>query len=452
MLTRDRKAHGGAGIGPPRDYGSFESYLAGLERQGIKPGLARIARLLELCGNPQDSVSYIHVAGTNGKGSVCALVESVLRAAGYRTGLYTSPHLVSYRERIRVCGRKLEEGEVVALAAGVIRHAEAMSSEPCGRPSYFELTTALAIRCFSERGVDYAILEVGLGGRLDATNVVTAPFVGITGIDLEHQAQLGNDLFSIAVEKAAVIKEGARVVCGVVGEGAFRAIELRCREKSATLKKIGGDIIVDIMKQSPGGSEIVVGGAFDAPLKLHLPLAGRYQAENCAVACGLLGEMRAGGVKLSESAILDGIASVRWPGRMDILCRDPLLIADCAHNPAGARSAAAAVAELYPSRRWVIVLGALRDKNIREICGALLPLASAVVVTGVSSERSAPPRELAAACREQTHAGVREAPGVREALAIARDLVRRERAGGVLVTGSIYLVGEVMKEMGIEPG
>jgi dihydrofolate synthase/folylpolyglutamate synthase len=407
----------------------------------MRPGLERIVALLERCGDPHRSLTCVHVAGTNGKGSVCAMVESVLRAAGYRTGLYTSPHLVSYRERIRLCGREISEAQVDRIAAEIIPLADDLAVSKIGSPTYFEFLTALAFYAFAREGVDYAVLETGLGGRLDATNVVSAPVVAITSIGLEHQAQLGRTLSSIAAEKAAVIAKGAFVVCGEMPGAALDAVAKRCRTKGATLVKIGDDILYSSIRQSPEGSVLGVSGVCGAYDDLFLPLLGRYQLSNCAVALGVIEGLKRSGAALPERIVRKGIASTRWPGRLEVISREPLLVVDGAHNPAAARALSAAVREIFPGRRWCLVLGILRDKAIAKICRALLPLATAAIATAAPSDRSAGAAEVARACRGRSQTVVRETKNLREALALARRTVAEGKADGILVTGSTYLVG-----------
>ena len=354
---RPPRRNGGASKAPT----SCEAYLSGLERFGMRPGLDRIVALLERCGNPHRSLTCIHVAGTNGKGSVCAMVESVLRAAGYRTGLYTSPHLVSYRERIRLCGREISKAQIDRLAAELIPYAEDMAASSAGSPTYFEFMTALAFCAFAREGVDYAVLETGLGGRLDATNVVSAPVVAITSIGLEHQAQLGRTLSKIAAEKAAVITRGAFVVCGDMPGAAREAVAKRCRTKGATLVKIGDDILYSPIRQSPDGSVFEASGVCGTYDDLFLPLPGRYQLSNCAAALGVIEGLKRLGTVLPERRVREGIASTRWPGRLEVLGRDPLLVVDGAHNPSAARALSLAIREIFPGRRWRLVLGILKD-------------------------------------------------------------------------------------------
>lgn len=420
----------------------LQTYLTGLERFGMKPGLGRVRHLLACCGNPHESLACIHVAGTNGKGSVCALVESILRAAGYATGLYTSPHLVSFIERIRIDGRGTGGDMLAGCAAELIPHADSMASMPGGMPTYFEFMTALALLCFRRQGVDYAILEAGMGGRLDATNIVSAALVAITSIGLEHQEQLGDTPGAIAAEKAAIIKEGAWVVCGELEREAREVVEKRCREKLATLRQIGSDILYRLRQQSPGGSVLSVRGC-GTYKDLVLPLAGRHQLTNCAVALGLIEGVRKQGADIPQQAVREGIASVQWPGRLQLISSGPRFIADCAHNPQAARAVARALGELYPGRKWIVILGILRDKDIRGISEALMPLASAVVAVRVPSPRSADPRAIAAACRGAVPVMVTEELG--QALGQARGMVSRYAAEGIFLTGSTYLVGEMMR-------
>jgi len=434
-----------------QDLAEIETYLSGLERFGMKPGLERIEALLSRCGNPQTSLTCVHVAGTNGKGSVCAIVESVLRAAGFLTGLYTSPHLISFRERITIGGGEVAAELIRQCASELIPLADEMASGETGSPTYFEFLTALALLCFARAKVDYAVLETGLGGRLDATNVVAAPVVAITTIGLEHRAQLGDTVELIAAEKAAIIKGGEYAVCGELELEALAVVEKRCREKMATLMRIGSDILYRLLRQSAEGSTLSVHGACGCYGEISVSLAGRHQLANCAVALGLIEGLRRRGARIPPRAVAEGVASVRWPGRLEILCRSPLLLIDCAHNPQAAEAVANAAREIYRGRRWALILGILRDKDIGRICDALLPLASAVVTVRVPSERSASAEELASVCLSKGGRPVRVAVDPHDALMIARKMVVEGDVDGIFVTGSTYLVGAVMKLQCDEP-
>jgi dihydrofolate synthase/folylpolyglutamate synthase len=431
---------------------NLESYLASLQYLGMKPGLGRIRALLGRCGNPQEKLTCVHVAGTNGKGSVCALVESILRAAGFRTGLYTSPHLVSYRERIRVCGELIGEGMMNEIAGELIPEAESIRETSEEIPTYFEFLSALAFVYFAREKVEYAVLETGLGGRLDATNVVDAPVAAITTVDFDHQELLGYQLASIAAEKAAIIKEGANVVCGILEKPALEVIQRRCEVKRATLIRIGDDIIWDVVAQSPEGSTVCFKSPSGSYSNVFLPLAGRYQIENCAVAIGVIEALRGYGTDIAPGAVSRGIETTRWPGRLDIISHRPLMVVDCAHNVAGAKALAVALGDLFPGKRWAFVFGVLRDKNIVEMCDSLVPHASAVVATMVPHSRSLEAGEVAACCRGRTGVEIHTVPNLGDAISLARRIVERKEADGVLISGSGYLVGEVLKLLERLPG
>ncbi|MDD5557218.1 MAG: cyanophycin synthetase [bacterium] len=423
----------------------FDEYLDRLDPFGMRPGLERIRGLLASSGDPQRSLACLHVVGTNGKGSVCAMAESVLRAAGSRTGLYTSPHLVSRRERIRIDGAEAPEGLLGACAAALIPAAERLAAAAAGRPTWFEFMTAVALLAFARAGVAYAVVEAGLGGRLDATGVIGAPVVAIPAVGLEHRAHLGDTVAAIAAEKAAVIGEGASVSCGPVGGEALAVIERRCRQQSAVLRRVGADIIAVPARHSPGRLVLDVRGAFGRYDGLELPLAGRHQADNCAVALGALDALAAIGAPVTREAVYEGLAGVRWRGRLEELRGDPPLLADCAHNPAAAAAAAAALGDVYPGRRWVLVIGILADKDIDGICDALAPAASEIVATAVRCRRSAEAGLVARACRRRARGGVFEEERLPAALERADELVARGLADGVFLTGSTYLVGEAME-------
>lgn len=414
----------------------------------MRPGLERIRLLLAACGDPQHSFSCIHVAGTNGKGSVCAMTESVLRAAGFRTGLYTSPHLFTFRERIRCLGALIGEGEADALAEELIPAAKRIAAGPTGPVTYFEFMTALAFGWFERRGVDYAVVEAGLGGRFDATRPVEAPVAAITSIGLEHTEILGGTVAQIAAEKAGIIAEGASIVCGEMADEAFDAIRRQTAEKHATVLRVGDAILFSVLREGPEGTVLDVRGPWGVRGPLSLPLAGRHQAANCAVAVGLVEAARDRGASIDLQAVARGIAATRWPGRLEVVRRAPLTVVDCAHNPDGARAAAAALARLLPGLRWALVLGVLGDKDAGGICEALAPLAAEVVTTPVPSGRSADAAALAALCRARTGARAAVAASPAEALGRAERAVAAGAADGVFVTGSIYLAGDLMRLMG----
>lgn len=414
----------------------------------MRPGLERIRALLAACGEPQRAVSLVQVSGTNGKGSVCAMVESVLRAAGFATGLYTSPHLVAFTERIRFRGEPVGEAEADALAAELIPAADEIASGGAGPPTYFEFMTAMAFLHFARRGADFALIETGLGGRFDAASAAEAPVAAVTSIGLDHTAVLGGTIEEIAAEKAGIIAGGASVVCGEMPDAAFGAIARAAAMKRATVLRVGDDILYSVLDESPERTVLEAAGRLGRFGPLSLPLAGRHQASNCAAACGIIGELRGRGAAIDDGAVARGMAGVRWPGRMQILGRSPLVLVDCAHNTDGARAAASAAAALFPGARWALVLGVLADKDAGGICEAFAPVASAAFLTPLPSPRSADPSAVAAHWRACGGARPEIAPCPGEAFERARRAVETGGADGVFAAGSIYLVGEVMRMMG----
>jgi len=401
-------------------------------RPGRRFSLDAITALLAALGNPHRRFASVHIAGTNGKGSVAALIESAIRAAGWRTGLYTSPHLERLAERIRIGADEIP-GDALAAAATPVRDvverllAEGRLPQP---PAFFEVVTAVGFLAFAQAGVELAVVEVGLGGRLDATNVLD-PLLGvITPIGLDHEQYLGSTVAAIAGEKAGIIKPGmASVVCSPQAPEAAAVLAARCRELRVPLVEIA---------------------AAEAQAAPPTPLRGWHQRENAAVAaraCALLG-MR--GFAVPPAAVAAGFAGVRWPGRLEQIAADPAVILDGAHNPLAARALAAHLdAERARGRPApVVIYGSMRDKAVEEICELLFPRASAVVLTAPRQPRALSPAALASACGAWARS-FETAPDFPAALEIARRLaapapgaVPPSSAADIYVTGSLYLVGE----------
>ncbi len=406
-------------------------YALGNEIKTVKFGLERIAAVLEELGNPHRACRFVHVAGTNGKGSTCALIESALRAAGQRTGLYTSPHLVEPTERIQIAGRPVSSDQFTAAFDRVHQAAEQLLDRGAIdlHPTYFETVTAMAFVLFQEMLVETVVLEVGLGGRLDATNVVTPKLCVITPVDFDHEAWLGKSLQSIAHEKAGILKPGVRAVVGSQHPEAQAEIEQRAREIGAPLTNVTGVWRMEGLVCAARGSHFQAVG----PRTIHVtcPLAGRHQAANALVAVAALDLLGT-----PAEAIEQGLAAARWPGRIEHVAESPEIILDGAHNPAGAAALAAYVDEFYSHRRITLIYGAMRDKAVAEVAGMLFPRAYEVIVTAPQQSRAATPetvRELVDHPRAST------APNISVALAQAR---ATPPDGVVLITGSLYLVGE----------
>jgi dihydrofolate synthase/folylpolyglutamate synthase len=394
-------------------------YSLGNEIKTATLGLERIRAVLQALGRPQDRLRFVHVAGTNGKGSTCAMIESALRAANLRTGLFTSPHLAEPTERIRIDGRPISAD----------RFAQAFNQVLGLHTTYFETVTAMALLVFAEERVDMVVLEVGLGGRLDATNVVSPDLSVITAVDFDHEAFLGKSLESIAGEKAGILKPGVPAVFARQRPEAARVLDRRAAELSIPVARTADWLVSDLDIDARGSRFRLTG---ERHLRLACPLAGEHQVENAvtaAVALACLG--------IVDSAIEAGIARARWPGRLERVSERPEIILDGAHNPAGARALAAYIDRFYGRRTVRLIYGAMRDKAIDEISGILFPRAHQVIVTAPQQARALSPEAL----RDiGAHPGLRTAPTLRAALALVQEDASPDDV--VFITGSLFLVAE----------
>jgi len=396
------------------------------------PGLDRIRELLRRLGDPQKGLTFIHVAGTNGKGSVCACLASVLEAAGCRVGLNTSPHLERFHERIRVNGEEITDEALGALMDQIRPAAEAMPEHP----TEFELITALAFLHFRRERCDVAVLETGLGGALDASNIIDTPELAVlTAMGMDHAALLGPTLTDIASAKAGIIKPGGDVVsrggCGEA-DAVFRRV---CRERGAALTELNLDRLTvrELRLEST---------RFDfTPWEdLAIPLAGAYQAENAALALTALERLRDKGWHIPQEAVRRGLAAVRWPGRFEVLSRDPVFLLDGAHNVHGMRAAVQSLQSLLPGKRLTFLLGILSDKDAGGMLDLLAPLAERVLILRPDSPRAMDPETLRAMLAERG-VDARTCGSVREGIAAA--LASAGQDGAVCALGSLYLCGEV---------
>jgi dihydrofolate synthase / folylpolyglutamate synthase len=409
------------------NYKEALAWVYSLQRFGIKLGLENIKRLLDECCSgfcikrpalaaaSASTPKVIHVAGTNGKGSVCAMIDSICRAQGYRSGVFTSPHLVTFRERIRVAGEMISE-DAVADGLSMIRDLVA-DWDP--HPTFFEVTTALALKHFGETKIDLAILETGLGGRLDATNAVQSDVSVITPIALDHEKWLGKTIREIAAEKAGIIKPGIPVICAPQYEEAAKVIRARAAECEAPLE--------------------FVTTPYDAT---PIALPGSYQMQNAAVAVAAI---RVANIDVREDSIALGLAAVEFPARFQRW--DDRTIIDGAHNPAAARMLAETWREVFGDQKATLVLAILSDKNLRRICEALAPITDSVLLPGIRSERAASPKELAnifaTIAPSLPHSII---PSVAAALDLAR-----AKPDPILITGSLHFAGEVLAHLRGEP-
>jgi dihydrofolate synthase / folylpolyglutamate synthase len=402
----------------PMNYAESIQYLYSLGNEVLtaKLGLERITSLLAALGSPHQSCRWIHVAGTNGKGSTCAMIEAGLRAGGVRTGLYTSPHLVEPTERIQIAGQPVSRQEFAEAFVRVHETAEGMlaSGELDMHPTYFETVTAMAFVLFAEAKLDRVVLEVGLGGRLDATNVVQPELCVITPIDYDHQVFLGNTIEQIAAEKAGILKPG---VPAVFAEQRPEA-ETVLRAHAQAPYTFSRDWPITDLAIDARGSRFRLRG-----VEIVCPLAGEHQVENARVAAIALTQL---GVSQ------EGIAATRWPGRLERVSERPEIILDGAHNPAGTLALIAYIRRFYSGRRIWIVYGVLRDKAVAEMAAILFPVADRLILTAPANTRAMPPEDIAVPGARITHS-VAEAIG----------LLNEAGPGDVIfITGSLYLVGE----------
>lgn len=423
------------------EYHEALAYLQGLGRFGVSPGLERIERLLDRLGQPHKRLRVIHVAGTNGKGSTAAMIASVLRAAGCRTGLYTSPHLMSYTERISLDGRPIPPDRFAAIVGRIKGLINPEMIEAGGHPTEFEVGTAAMYQYFSEEGAEVVVQETGLGGRLDATNVIEKPLVTvITPVALDHTDRLGGSLESIAREKAGVIKPGVPVVSSPQDEKVLPVLEEVARAKGCRLWVVGRDVKFSVKRVSLEGTEFSCEGEKFSFARVHTSLLGAHQAANGATAIAALAVLRGLGWRLPEEVIWSGLALVRWPGRLEVVekGRFPVpIVLDGAHNPAGARVLTQALQQLLPGKPCVMVVAVMKDKDIPAVMTELARVAKAFVLTRVSDSRCAPPDDLARCLPPGTACEIEPDPGCALAVAVRR----AERDGFVCVTGSLYLIG-----------
>ncbi len=412
-----------------REYQRLLRDLFAARRSGMRLELDRIRALLRVLGDPQRRFGVVHIGGTNGKGSTAAFTEAILAAGGARTARYSSPHLSRFAERFVIGGRELGEGELVDAGEAVIRARAAVGGDP---PTFFELATAIALQAFAAAGVDVAVLEVGLGGRFDATNAVDAAVAGVTGVALDHQQYLGDTLEQIAAEKAGIFKPGQRVVIGAAGEPEAVPWLVAAAERAGA-----------------AAIEVIDDAAVDA-VTGPLGIPGACQRINAAAAVALARAAAAAGLaRADDAAIGAGLAAARLPGRLETLAERPRVIADGAHNPHAARALAAELGDLARDR-LLLVVGMSADKEIDAVMAALAAARpDAVIATRSRSERAASVDDLMAAAARTGAAEVIGVDGVAAALAVAR-----ERAGErdlVVVTGSLFAVGEAREAMLGEP-
>ncbi|HLL01188.1 MAG TPA: folylpolyglutamate synthase/dihydrofolate synthase family protein [Myxococcaceae bacterium] len=420
------------------------AYLASLSPSSIKLGLERVHEALEALGRPERRFRSLHVAGTNGKGSTCAFCAAALRAAGHKVGLYTSPHLIRVNERFQVDGADISDEVLGRRILEVLERFTAAAFEP-GLLTYFEFGTVVALWHFAQEGVDLAVLETGLGGRLDATNVVQPLVTAITPISFDHMEYLGHTLGAIAAEKAGILKPGVPVVVSRQEPEALEAISRVAEQVRAPLVLEGRDFSLE-----PGaGGGFVYRGPERTLEGLSLSLRGPHQAQNAAVALAVLGQLHQRGVPVPDEAARLGLAGARWPGRMEEVSRQPAVVLDGAHNPAGVAVLLASLDALYPGRRVHAVFGVVADKDRAPMMRALFPRCASIHLTPLDTPRSLAPEKYLEEARALC-ADVRPYGSLDEALAGAKGLAAPEDV--VLCTGSLFLVGAARARLRVNLG
>jgi dihydrofolate synthase / folylpolyglutamate synthase len=403
-------------------YSEAIQFLYGLRLFGAKFGLENTLKLAALAHEPQKRLRFIHMAGTNGKGSTCAMLESIYRAAGLRVGLFTSPHLVSFRERIQIGRQWIPEKEVVRLVDELQVWLGQFPKDH--HPTFFEVVTVMALEFFADHACDVVIWETGLGGRLDATNIVTPLASVITNIALDHQQWLGDTLEQIAFEKAGIIKPGVPVATATDAPEALAVIEKIAKEKNAPLT---------IVKGEPKMADAIA-------------LPGEYQKRNAALALATVKILQKE-IPVAKPQIIAGLQNVEWPGRLQLIEKDgKRILLDGAHNVAGAEVLREAIEKNFPMNKKTLILGILEDKDWQHICETLAPLAETILTVPVASQRTGNPEELAGACRAANPAAKISVCG-----SLDEALKKAPLSNIIIVTGSLYLVGEALEALGYFP-
>ena len=411
-------------------YKESVSWLFGLQKYGIKFGLSKTSNILQAFGNPHRNQHYIHIAGTNGKGSVGAILESILMQAGLKVGFYTSPHLVSFTERFRINRESISKD----TAASLINEVKGVISqkEP---PTFFEFTTAMTLLYFSRESVDIAIIEAGMGGRLDATNVIEPMVSIITTIGMDHQSFLGDTISAIAQEKGGIIKKGVDLVTAVDQPSVAKLFESLCKKKGAPFWRVGQHARY---RRLPSG---LLGyyGLKNRFTNLTLGLKGRFQYKNAAVALLAVELLKKKGLNVSNEAVQKGLANPLWPGRLEEVASHPRIILDGAHNPSAMRSLAHAIRNDFDYKRLILVVGIMEDKDIPRILGEIIPLAHRVIYTRPAYYRAANPQHIMDMAKKFRKNGEVKAP-LSAAIEKAKEVADMQDL--IVITGSLFTVGE----------
>jgi dihydrofolate synthase/folylpolyglutamate synthase len=404
-------------------------YLYRLEKFGMIFGLTQVEKILNAIGNPHKEIQAIHIGGTNGKGSTAAMMSSILQKEGYRVGLYTSPHLIRFTERIKVNGKEIEKEEVAALVGWMRKEIEAAGITPPF--TFFDFTTAMALHYFKQKLVDLAILEVGLGGRLDSTNVVDPLISIITNIAKDHEDYLGRSILKIAREKAGIIKKGRPLITAATQPQVLRLFSKVCQEKGSPYYRVGKDFLYVRAEDREGLNRKLWG--------IHLNLKGFHQVINATTALGAMEVLEDLGYCVSTEAMVEGVREVDWPGRLEMVSSSPGVILDGAHNPAGALVLKESLEKEFQYQHLILLIGIMKDKDIRSMLHLLAPLADHIILTKPHTDRATPPVLLKKALG-QNGKKAEIAEDLKEAIERGLSLTQKEDL--LCITGSLYTVGE----------
>ncbi len=408
-------------------------YLYSLEKFGMIFGLTQVEKILNVIGNPHRDIQTIHIGGTNGKGSTAAMMSSILQKEGYRVGLYTSPHLVRFTERIKVNGKEIEEAEVAALTESMRKEMGAAGVTPPF--TFFDFTTAMALLYFNQKLVDLAILEVGLGGRLDSTNVVDPLISIITNIAKDHAEVLGRTILKIAGEKGGIIKKGKPLITAAKQPQVLRLFSRICQEKGSPFFRVGKEF--RYVRGEDGNFDYE--GLNRKLWNIHLNLKGFHQAVNATTALGAVEVLEDLGYPVSTGAMIDGLREVDWPGRLELVSSSPRVILDGAHNPAGALVLKESLEKEFQYHHLILLVGIMKDKDIQSILHLLAPMADHIILTQPHTDRATPPALLKEALDQNGKKG-EIAEDFKKAIEKGLSLTQKEDL--FCITGSLYTVGE----------
>ena len=422
-------------------YNQTVKWMFGLQRFGSKPGLTNIRHLLRQMGDPHKNFKAIHITGTNGKGTTTAIIASILQAADYKVGMFISPHLSSFTERITINGERVQPKAVIDIVKEMKPIIDEMIEDPELRhPTFFEVITAIAFRHFSEQGVDFAVLEVGMGGRLDATNVVQALVSVITNVSLEHTYVLGKSVLEIAEKKAGIIKKGGVLITATQDDEVYSLLSTICEEVGSRIFRVGKDITFNRLTRNLEGQSFHLKGISRHYDRLFIPLLGKHQLLNAASAVGAVEALNYHGIEVSAETIHDGLRNVKWPGRLEVVQENPLVVIDGAKDVEAARAIKEALLEDFPYPRRVAVVSMSSDKNMPEMIGHLAQAVDHFIITTHSvMGRAAKPETIRKEIEKHSKPYSIETDvgkAVREAMNLAGE------EGMVLVVGSVFLAGE----------